>query len=57
MRLEETPEQQALRAELRAYFEQTLTPEVREGLAAHLEKRPPAFVAETQPNGATGGSR
>src|SRR5437773_4495814 len=35
MRLEETPEQQALRTELRAYFERTLTPEVREALGPH----------------------
>src|SRR2546430_14183676 len=35
MRLEETPEQQALRAELREYFERTLTPDVREGLGPH----------------------
>src|SRR5438093_11520801 len=35
MRLEETPDQQALRTELRAYFERVLTPEVREGLGPH----------------------
>jgi 3-oxocholest-4-en-26-oyl-CoA dehydrogenase alpha subunit len=34
MHLEETPEQQALRAELRAYYREILTPEVRGGLAA-----------------------
>jgi hypothetical protein len=33
MFLEETPEQQALRAELRAYYAELLTPEVRAGLA------------------------
>ena len=32
MHLEETPEQQALRAELRAYFAQLVTPEVRHAL-------------------------
>src|SRR5437773_1102693 len=35
MRLEETPEQQALRTELREYFERALTPEVREALGPH----------------------
>src|SRR6266480_2810123 len=35
MRLEQTAEQQALRAELRAYFERVLTPEVRERLGPH----------------------
>lgn len=34
MFLEETPEQQALRAELRAYYSELLTPQVRAGLAA-----------------------
>ena len=33
MFLEETPEQQALRSELRAYYADLLTPEVRAGLA------------------------
>ena len=35
MELEETLEQQALRKELRAYFERVLTPEVREELGPH----------------------
>jgi len=34
MFLEETTEQMALRHELRAYYEEILTPEVRDGLAA-----------------------
>ena len=37
MHLEETPEQLALRAELRAYFAQLLTPEVRHALDTETE--------------------
>ena len=37
MHLEETPEQQALRAELRAYFAQLLTPEIRHALDTETE--------------------
>ena len=37
MYLEETPEQQALRAELRAYFDRVLTPEVRSALDGESE--------------------
>ncbi len=37
MHLEETPEQEALRAELRAYFAQLLTPEIRHALDAETE--------------------
>ncbi len=37
MHLEETPEQEALRAELRAYFAQLLTPEIRHALDTETE--------------------
>src|SRR5438874_13002350 len=37
MRFEETPEQQTLRKELRAYFAELLTPEVRKGLGGRGE--------------------
>ena len=37
MHLEETPEQLALRAELRAYFAELLTPEVRQALDNETE--------------------
>jgi alkylation response protein AidB-like acyl-CoA dehydrogenase len=55
MRLEETPEQQALRAELRTYFERTLTPEVREGLGPHPgEHCGPAYRAYVRQLGTDG---
>jgi 3-oxocholest-4-en-26-oyl-CoA dehydrogenase alpha subunit len=55
MRLEETPEQEALRAELRVYFERTLTPEVREGLGPHPgEHCGPAYRAYVRQLGQDG---